>query len=485
MNHIFFVLFFNFIFSTHSMEMEVDYHHGSFEEEVLEKALTTNKNYTLAKFYINSGVKFSSSLIVKFNEYFYVCPEPQCSYFHQEIKSAIDFILDISKNDNAFININHFPKLLVSLVKYKYIDGLKLLVTLPHFNINMSEFSLNNCTISMLTAAANFIEGLELLLNIPGNDVNLINDQGFNIACIILNTSTNTTDKEKIFRLLIEKDARLDSVALFNDKSIIELIKDFNLEHISNIYINKIGAHNIYMSREDAKLNHLVHSTSILYECSICFGEYSSMIKNLADCGCKILYCLDCHKDIFESQLVQAKKIIPSCPSCRKEIVLSSLWANILIKDSQIWNMCEKVYKGKMKRKGFIKCLTTGCMGRSYKLDQPRWHKCIECKKDYLLASKDKIMNISDDYIKEQIELGNIKQCPGNGCQHAIMKTEGCDHMRCDKCGHEFNWKTLQQFKMLCPFKDCKAVNTLDSYNGKRLDKVKCIHCNKEFDWID
>ncbi|KAF3046711.1 hypothetical protein E8E11_007248 [Didymella keratinophila] len=72
------------------------------------------------------------------------------------------------------------------------------------------------------------------------------------------------------------------------------------------------------------------------------------------------------------------------------------------------------------------------------------WHKGETCKQyEHRKRRKAhrKEEEASKKYIKEK-----AKRCPG--CKRPVEKINGCDHMTCTKCRHEFCWKCLASYKV-------------------------------------
>jgi ariadne-1 len=43
--------------------------------------------------------------------------------------------------------------------------------------------------------------------------------------------------------------------------------------------------------------------------------------------------------------------------------------------------------------------------------------------------------------------IANTKPCPNAKCEYPIEKNQGCNHMICKKCGHEFCWMCMGKWK--------------------------------------
>jgi hypothetical protein len=69
---------------------------------------------------------------------------------------------------------------------------------------------------------------------------------------------------------------------------------------------------------------------------------------------------------------------------------------------------------------------------------QVPWHAGITCDEyDY------KMVHGEDEEKSEKWKQENTKACPGHGCARPIEKGEGCFHMTCRECRHEFCWECL------------------------------------------
>ena len=56
--------------------------------------------------------------------------------------------------------------------------------------------------------------------------------------------------------------------------------------------------------------------------------------------------------------------------------------------------------------------------------------------------------------LKKLREEGNVRVCPK--CQMAYQKISGCDHIRCGKCGHNFNYDSRDK-RQSGTRSDCRA----------------------------
>lgn len=71
------------------------------------------------------------------------------------------------------------------------------------------------------------------------------------------------------------------------------------------------------------------------------------------------------------------------------------------------------------------------------------WHRNETCAQ-YDLRTKARDEENEQNERKTEEMLDRVsKKCPGEGCGWRIQKVDGCDHMRCKQCKHEFCWECL------------------------------------------
>ena len=84
-----------------------------------------------------------------------------------------------------------------------------------------------------------------------------------------------------------------------------------------------------------------------------------------------------------------------------------------------------------------------------------QWHEGMNCEE----------YNLSNDPTQEasrQWVMQNSKKCPQ--CPYQIEKNQGCDHMTCIKCRHEFCWSCLADFQPIRQYGSSRHHTTCKHY---------------------
>ena len=105
-----------------------------------------------------------------------------------------------------------------------------------------------------------------------------------------------------------------------------------------------------------------------------------------------------------------------------------------------IWCSNPKCQTGQLNDGGSANNIVTciRCQKKTCFNHRTKWHKGLTCE-EYDLTGNDA------DLKKTLIWLNrNTKTCPN--CPHQIEKNDGCDHMTCIKCHHEFCWSCLADY---------------------------------------
>lgn len=184
--------------------------------------------------------------------------------------------------------------------------------------------------------------------------------------------------------------------------------------------------------------------------CRICYDEAVPLSESYAlDCGHH--FCLDCYRGYLQAQLTEGPLcILTHCPEHKcKLLVPRSVFEHLLssvdlarydefllrnyINNSKYMRhcpapRCDKVAIGQGVVTIFCSCGTTFC----FKCGEDAHEPC-SCAQLIDWAAKCRNESETANWI-----LANTRKCPA--CQTRIEKNQGCNHMTCRICKHEFCW---------------------------------------------
>ncbi|OMJ86626.1 hypothetical protein SteCoe_11842 [Stentor coeruleus] len=180
--------------------------------------------------------------------------------------------------------------------------------------------------------------------------------------------------------------------------------------------------------------------------CGICFEETIDLI-HISDCK-DHLYCKKCIKAYLEVLISESRVLKILCPGKICNVYFTDTLIQSFISPSYIIKYKKFLQRQQLLKDPFKKfCLQPDCEGyiQGSETDTHKfcnvcfyemcftcgkgWHEGNTCdeiqEKEYSTWAKDK----------------NVKECPV--CKYKIEKNEGCNHMKCIICMHEFFWDTL------------------------------------------
>jgi len=201
-----------------------------------------------------------------------------------------------------------------------------------------------------------------------------------------------------------------------------------------------------------------------------------------AACTHEVNTCTPCLRRWLEESLTSRGFDKISCPECSapfqhldvkacaskqqfKRYDSLATRAVLSVMDNFHWCMSPKCESGQIHHDDSPIFVCTACNFKQCLRHEAPWHEGETCREyDYRVSGRKK----KDEEERSRQTIQRIsKQCPGSRCGARIQKNQGCDHMTCRKCKHEFCWVCLAEYGPI-------------RRHGNRMHKRSCRHYS---DW--
>ncbi|CAK4608983.1 hypothetical protein LEN26_018120 [Aphanomyces euteiches] len=193
--------------------------------------------------------------------------------------------------------------------------------------------------------------------------------------------------------------------------------------------------------------------------CSICGDQVSG--TNVAVMGCGHGYCVDCWVGYLRAKLDDGPSaLLATCIAVDcNESVPDELFRAVLdeqsLKGYAKWHL-----RSFVDQNAAIKwCPAPGCQrairgngGECFAQCACGFRFCLRCGEEAHPAVHCELLRLWSDKCANESEtanwvLVNTKQCPNTKCSVRIEKNQGCNHMTCKSCRHEFCWICMGDWK--------------------------------------
>lgn len=201
--------------------------------------------------------------------------------------------------------------------------------------------------------------------------------------------------------------------------------------------------------------------------CKICDDEYDSwyLVHELA--SCKHIYCIDCLRQYYTQKMKDGSVLNIPCPdpTCKEEVSPNDVRC---VLDQATWEKYDNfmLMSALKQDPNICWCPSPGCTNAIYRepdedpkiiCDACRFQFCAQCKEAWHGdMSCEEYGNIKDKMEKSVAKQApsfstwtnkhskQVKPCPG--CKAFIEKFDGCNHMTCVSCKHQFCWMCLTEY---------------------------------------
>ncbi len=168
--------------------------------------------------------------------------------------------------------------------------------------------------------------------------------------------------------------------------------------------------------------------------CSECLRTW--LASEVESKGCEGLKCPECCQTLQygDVQLAASAETFVKYDRLAMHNLLSS-------EEEFAWCLRPNCGSGQLNVENSDFMICASCDYRQCLKHKVEWHKGETCEQyEYRTSGQQQ----REEEAKTNAMIDSVsKTCPGEGCGWRIQKTDGCDHMTCKKCRHQFCWECL------------------------------------------
>lgn len=185
-------------------------------------------------------------------------------------------------------------------------------------------------------------------------------------------------------------------------------------------------------------------------ECQICDEEVAFATTHALGCGHR--FCLGCWTDALEAAVAKGKQgVITRCPGYKCPAVVDDDTIKARVSEASSKRFQTSVLRSFVEDSAKIRwCPAPGCenaikgdVGVTSVVCNCGFKFCFQCGEEEHAPVSCKNLTLWLDKCRNESEtahwiIANTKKCPK--CMVRIEKNQGCNHMACPTCSHEFCW---------------------------------------------
>uniref|UniRef100_A0AC35UF80 RBR-type E3 ubiquitin transferase n=1 Tax=Rhabditophanes sp. KR3021 TaxID=114890 RepID=A0AC35UF80_9BILA len=218
----------------------------------------------------------------------------------------------------------------------------------------------------------------------------------------------------------------------------------------------------------DSELCKTLMASSPFYElCTCCFEAAKDIDIVTSPCGNNHRYCKGCWYSYFSTQIKQNGTVKIHCmePNCKKicsRIFIQKVIMGVPDVDDDLINMYQLLEENEIieSHPDLKHCPGVNCdmVVMATTEQEPLRAQCNKCKEEFCVncclqyhapatceMMRNWLMKSTDDSETQNFFSAKTKKCPN--CSIAILKAQGCNHMQCSVCKHNFCWMCLENWE--------------------------------------